>query len=199
MALSLEASTLRQQGEHARALRLDTRALELLDQTRDGKPPERALARCDALTGLAADHIGLGGFDPAASMLAQTKIFLAAATPAPFGWRARVRWVWVNAEAAIATGDQDAAAAYGLVETRSFTEAAVPSLRHRVKTSLIQSAAHYCTGNHAQARLRARHVFEGARSSGLVPLAWAAAMLLHAVDPGEAWDERASALRSRWT
>ena len=198
MALSLEASTLRQQGDHARALRLDTRALELLDETR-GQAPELALARCDALTGLAADHLGLGGFDRTGPLLAQTKDFLAAATSAPFGWRARVRWVWVNAETAIATGDRGAAVAFGLLETQSFTTTAVPGLRHRVKSHLIQSAAQFCTDNLGQARLCALDVFTDAQAAGLVPLAWAAAMLLHAVEPGEGWDGRAAALRARWT
>ncbi|MGL6235252.1 MAG: tetratricopeptide repeat protein [Segniliparus sp.] len=198
-ALSLEGSILRQQGDHANALRLDARALSLVDEERDEQSPELALARCDALTGLAADHLGLGEFDRAEPPLARAKGFLAAAEPAPFGWRARVRWTWVNTETAIATGNRGRAVGFGLVETRSFIGKTVPSLRHRVKSHLILAATHFCLDDLSQSQICAREVLGEATDAGLLPLAWAAAMLLHAALPDEGWDERAAALRGQWT
>ncbi|WP_148223416.1 hypothetical protein [Segniliparus rotundus] len=195
-ALSLDASMLRQQGEHARALELDTHALALLPQQSRSESPELALARCDAATGIAADHLGLGSFHTAQTALADVAALVDQAARAAFGWRAQMRWHWVTAETAMATGDFDGALRsaqenHGLARL-------CPSLRHRVKSQLVLAAAHFLAQGGGAAQVRANAVFHDAQTSGLTPLAWAAAMLLHAIEPEKGWEAIAAALRGQW-
>ncbi|WP_156920317.1 hypothetical protein [Segniliparus rugosus] len=197
-ALSLEASILRQQGCHERALQFDTRALAFLSERapRQKEDPEFVLARCDALTGVAADNIGLGSLADTRRALDQAETLLDEAESAPFGWRARLRWRWVSAEAAMAEGSPDdalraAAAGQKLADS-------CPSRRHACKSRLILAAAHACAASTATARTLAEDVFAKTEDAGLLPLAWAAAMLLHATSPDEGWDGKATALRGQW-
>jgi tetratricopeptide (TPR) repeat protein len=195
-ALSLDASMLRQQGDHARALELDTRSLALLPPQSGSESPELALARCDAVTGIAADHLGLGSCETAQAALADVAALVDQAAAAGFGWRARIRWHWVTAETAMAIGDFDGA----LIAARNNHDLArpCPSLRHRVKSQLVLAAAQFLAQGAGSAQACANTVFHEAKIGGLAPLAWAAAMLLHAIEPEKGWAASAAALRGQW-
>lgn len=185
--LSLEASTraslLRQMGKHSVAAGFDGRALALAA----AGGPMMPAARADALTGLAADNLGRADHWSARRLLEACAEELGeSGLPAADDplWRARLRLLWVRAEAAMAAGDADVAlasadAARGYAET-------VPSERHRVKTALIGAAAAAVSGQPALSAARAAEVVEWTGRAGLLPLRWAACMLLVGVAPGDA-------------
>lgn len=211
LAASTQASLRRQRGGHAAAAGPDGAALALVA----GLPGAGAAqARADALTGLAAD--ALGGPRPAVALrlLARARADVDAlgalgdvGALGAGAWRAELRWRWVRAETALrlddpATARAQAGAAASLAE-------AVPSVRHRVKTTLLLAAA-TGTGDGASAAGDAVALAVRARDSaldhGLSPLAWAAAMLLGALGPrlgGSAGarlveDSRRAATASEW-
>ena len=164
LAASTQGSHLRQAGRHAAARPWDARAL-LAAAT----PP----ARTDALVGLAADALGTGQTAVAHRLLARAEDGLAAA-----GWRGTMRWHWVSAETALCEGAR--------YEARDHAEQGVQlavqcaSVRHQVKSRLVHAAAR---GGDRGVAL-ARELLDQAREHGVLPLQWAAAMLIDAVQPG---------------
>jgi hypothetical protein len=163
LAHSAQASFLRQLGWHVLARGWDGRALALADGD--------AEAAGDALTGLAADALGIGRLAAAATFLTRADSMVAAAPH-----RLAVRRAWVAAELAMAGGD--GATAVRHAEAAVELAVATESARHRAKSQVVLAAA-LCS---AGAVDRARTVGEGALEltgrSGLVPLRWAVASLL---------------------
>ncbi|MEO9221159.1 MAG: hypothetical protein ABI251_05165 [Mycobacteriaceae bacterium] len=164
LAASTQGSHLRQAGQHAAARPWDARAL--LATT---APP----ARTDALVGLAADALGTGQTEVAHRLLARAQPGLAAA-----GWRGTMRWHWVAAEIALCEGARSGAHAHAEQGVRLAVQCA--SVRHQVKSQLLLAAA---LGGEDGATL-AGELLEQAQEHGLLPLHWAAAMLLTALKPG---------------
>lgn len=163
LAGSAQASFLRQLGWHELAGGWDGRALALA-----GDDPEAA---GDALTGLAADALGVGRLAAAATLLRRADPFVA---DAPH--RLAVRRAWVAAELAMAAGE-------GAVAVRN-AEAAVElaadqaSVRHRAKSEVVLAAALCSAGDVDRARAVGAAALQLTGRSGLVPLRWAVACLL---------------------
>ncbi|MEV6431602.1 hypothetical protein [Nocardia sp. NPDC051463] len=185
LAASTEGSLSRQLGWHARAAVADGRAAALILPTRAeggiGVGPDRCDAVCDALTGLAADALGTGRLTLATRLLWRSHDAL---DPEQLRWRPWVRWHWVSAETALASGRADPA--------RTHAEAAVelaergPSIRHRVKSRLLVAAAAAAGGDVEHARALAETVAAQCREYGLLPLRWACAMLRAGVSDDDA-------------
>lgn len=144
---SLAASTLashrRQLGGHAAARVLDARALAIVSPRGDSGPegvgPEEGIdpegvdsagARTDALLGLAADAIGAGRPEEARRLHAAVE---------PQGWRARVRYGWLSAEIALASGH--ASEAVAPAESAARVARAAGALRHSLKSHLVLGTA----------------------------------------------------------
>lgn len=163
LARSTRASLLRQLGWHALARGWDGRALLAAVDTE---------SRADALTGLAADALGLGRFAASARLLEHAAQNLAGAQAS----RLTVRLGWVRAELAMATGDGPAAVRHA----RAAVAAAdgLPSTRHRVKSRVVLAAALCCAGEIAAARAHAEHALDQTGRYGLIPLRWAVSSLL---------------------
>ncbi|WP_345344414.1 hypothetical protein [Rhodococcus olei] len=214
LAASTEASLLRQLGWHRLASGHDGRALVVLGG--DESVPAVA-ARCDALTGLAADALGCGrialgfrlldrcaeliGGEPGAAQLRSASCGgesgaarLRSASCDPL-WRQRIRLHWVTAEMSLASGDPDrgrrhAARAVELAD-------ASPSVRHQVKSELLLAAATSAGPDPSAAVAPARAVLARCEEHGLLPLQWAAAMLLGGVAPGPDADDVRSRMEGR--
>ncbi len=160
---SAQASFLRQLGWHRLARGWDGRALALA-----GDDPEAA---GDALTGLAADALGVGRLAIANTLLRRADPFV---NEAPH--RLAVRRAWVGAELAMAGGE-------GAVAVRN-AEAAVElaagqaSVRHRAKSEVVLAAALCSAGDVDRARVVGAAALQLTGRSGLVPLRWAVACLL---------------------
>ncbi|WP_405167175.1 hypothetical protein OG203_20035 [Nocardia sp. NBC_01499] len=182
LASSTEGSLLRQLGWHARAAACDGRAAALISARSIGDratgpasadyPFERGDAICDALTGLAADALGIGRVALAWRLLRRCADLV---PDNELGWRPAVRRQWVSAETALAAGTVEpalthAAAALELAERG-------PSVRHLVKSRLLVAAAAAAADEHDRSRALAEHVAEQCREHGLLPLRWASAML----------------------
>lgn len=179
---STEASLWRQLGWHRLASRYDGRAVAVLG---DASSPEAAQARSDALTGLAADALGCGRLRLGFRLLERSAGVLEAAAGSgalDALWRQRIRLSWVTAEMALASGD----AGRGRVAAARAVDlaAASPSVRHQVKSELLYAAAVSAGPDPAAAVAPARVVLARSEEHGLVPLQWAAAMLVGGVDPG---------------
>ncbi|WP_446224470.1 hypothetical protein ACTWPB_04670 [Nocardia sp. IBHARD005] len=164
---STRGSLLRQLGDHAAAAAFDGRAAAIALGARGAA---RAEALADAYTGLAADALGTGRLGLAHRLLGRVRPLLADAPP-----RAEVRWHWVRAETALACGEagralREAVAAVDLA-------AALPSVRHQVKSALLVAAATAATGDLAESAELAGRVDARCRDNGLLPLRWATAML----------------------
>ncbi|MFF0815531.1 hypothetical protein ACFYVR_10320 [Rhodococcus sp. NPDC003318] len=191
LAASTEASLLRQLGWHRLASGQDGRALAVLGGVRS---PEATAARADALTGLAADALGCGRLRLAFRLLDRCDEVLDASKGSESDagrsggslWRQRIRLYWVTAETRLASGDGAGgrAAAARAVELAS----ASPSVRHRVKSELLHAAAISAGSEPAAAVASARAVLSQCEEHHLVPLQWAAAMLLGGVEPGSEAD-----------
>ncbi|WP_246098262.1 hypothetical protein [Rhodococcus spelaei] len=187
LAASTEASLLRQLGWHALASTHDGRALALLGAPAVAIADASVQARCDALTGLAADALGCGRFALGFRLLERCGAL--ADQPDPAVWRQRIRWNWVSAEMSLASGDaaggrRHAAAALDLA-------ADCESIRHQVKSELLLAAAESAGPDPTAATGPARRVLARCAEHGLVPLEWAASMLLGGVQPSaEANDVR---------
>ncbi|MBH0777512.1 hypothetical protein [Nocardia bovistercoris] len=217
LAASTEGSLLRQLGGHADAAAFDGRALAVIPfssgadsvfagaladpdvpTTTNGvpgtaeaaefaefaTPPDRIDAVCDAMTGLAADAIGTGRLDLAWRLLHRVG-GLAHGRP-----RALVRLHWVSAETALAAGRPDRARPHA--ETALALAEAGPSVRHRVKSALILAAVATASGDVDSAAELAAGVARGCTEHGLVPLAWACAMLRIGLGDQDAADESAA-------
>ncbi|MGW0172326.1 hypothetical protein ACWDUM_00630 [Rhodococcus sp. NPDC003322] len=187
LAASTEASLLRQLGWHRIASGSDGRALVLAGDDRSAAAIE---ARCDALTGLAADALGCGRLALGFRLLDRcAELIDGAGLPGGESrlWRQRIRLHWVTAEMSLAAGDS----ARGRRHAGTAVElaGASPSVRHQVKSELLLAAAISAGADPAAAADPARRVLARCEEHGLVPLQWAASMLLGGVAPGPEADE----------
>lgn len=174
LTLSTEASLLRQLGWHRNAARRDGAALALLNGV--GSDTDSTAARCDALTGLAADALGVGRFALGHRLIERCDETLDAAGADQALWRQHIRRQWVGAE--LALGGGDARRAMEHARTAQELSDANPSVRHRVKSSLLVAACFAASDHLAEAHSEALEVVEQSGRYGLIPLRWAAAMLL---------------------
>ena len=163
LARSAQASFLRQLGWHDLARGWDGRALALSRGD--------AEAAGDALTGLAADALGVGRLAAAATLLTRADSVLAVAPH-----RLRVRTAWVAAELAMVVGDGVTAVRHA--EAAVELAAAGESARHRAKSQVVLAAALCSAGAVDRARTVAEDALELTGRYGLVPLRWAVASLL---------------------
>ncbi|MEE2033873.1 hypothetical protein [Rhodococcus chondri] len=202
LAASTEASLWRQLGRHRQAATFDGRALALAAGARTGRNVAahdvatiRRLseAECDALTGLAADALGCGRLALSRRLLDRCAYRLSESErPGSDGvpmLRQRIRHAWVTAETALASGDFESAcsaAARAAEDARAYG-----SVRHQVKSDLLRAAALTGDADPAPALALAGEVADRAAYHGLVPLRWAAAMLV----TGLTQDEGATAVR----
>lgn len=181
LAASTEGSLLRQLGWHARAAGCDGRAAALVSARSlgdravgraSGFPFDRDDAVCDALTGLAADALGVGRvalawrlLDRAAEVVPDDRL----------GWRPAIRRQWVCAETSLAAGTVEPAVRYAAAALELAEQG--PSVRHQVKSRLLVAAATAMAGEHDRSRELAEQVAEQCREHDLLPLRWASAML----------------------
>ena len=173
LALSTEASFLRQLGGHRFARGWDGRALALA-------PPGEATV--DALVGLAADALGVGRLAASARLLGRAAQALEDSTAPPP--RLAIRLEWVGAELAMA-GSQGEAALQHAKRGVELAAAALPELRrHRVKSDVVLAAALCSAGDPDRSREVADAALADTQTYGLVPLRWALACLL--IDIGSA-------------
>ncbi|GAB2627063.1 hypothetical protein ABI214_20575 [Prescottella soli] len=187
LAASTQASLLRQLGGHALASGYDGAALALVGTTRAGDAlpdSDDALvheARCDALTGLAADALGCGRLALGRRLLDRCRAYLDDVGDADGLWRQHVRLHWVTAEIALASGDFAAATTHAQAAVDRSADS--PSVRHRVKSALLFAAAATGRPEPDLALETAERVEADSRAHGLLPLRWAAAMLIDGVRP----------------
>ncbi len=184
LALSTEASFLRQLGGHRFARGWDGRALACA-------PPGEATV--DALVGLAADALGVGRLAASARLLGRATEALENATAAPP--RLAIRLEWVGAELAMAGGQGETA----LRHARRGVElaaAALPELRrHRVKSDVVLAAALCSAGAADRSREVADAALADTQTYGLVPLRWALACLLVDIGSATLSSQQVSAVR----
>lgn len=197
-AYSTEASLLRQLGRHRIAARYDGHALAVVGMrsSDDGaEAHEVVAARCDALTGLAADALGQGRLAVSRMLLDRCSRSLDRVSPnrEPLGAEAgdtagrctrrpRIRLSWVRAETALAGADFGSALRYA---EQAVAEAATfGSVRHAIKSDLIRAAALTGGDDVKPALAAAEDVLRRSTEHGLLPLAWASAMLLEALGGG---------------
>jgi len=187
LAASTQASLLRQLGGHALASEYDGAALALVGVTREGDPGEDPLrheARCDALTGLAADALGCGRLALGHRLLDRCGAYLDEVGDVDGLWRQRVRLHWVTAEIALASGDFETATTHAQAAVDRSADG--PSVRHRIKSALLFAAAATGRPEPDLALATAERVEADSRAHGLLPLRWAAAMLIDGVRPSAA-------------
>jgi hypothetical protein len=165
LAHSARASFLRQLGWHALARGWDGRAWALA-----GDDPEAA---GDALTGLAADALGVGRLAAAATLLARAEPFVARAPH-----RLAVRRAWVAAELAMVGGEGDVAVRHAEAAAELAATTLDGAARHRAKSEVVLAAALCSAGALERARDVADAALELTGRLGLVPLRWALACLL---------------------
>lgn len=168
LAHSTQGSFLRQLGWHTVARGWDGRALALA-----AADPE---ARADALTGLAADALGVGRLAAAAALLARVDAVLESGAAVPD--RLAVRRRWVAAELAMASGHGDVAVRHAGEAVELSRAMVVASARHRVKSDVVLAAALCSAGAADEARAVADAAFDETARLGLTPLRWALACLL---------------------
>ncbi|MFD6065313.1 hypothetical protein [Rhodococcus wratislaviensis] len=188
LAWSTQASLLRQLGWHGVASGFDGRALAVVGT---GLGDDGVLvdeARCDALTGLAADALGCGRLALGRRLLDRCSEYLDERAPDEL-WRQRVRRHWVSAELLLAGGDFVSARRHA--ETAAEISEAAGSARHHVKSDLLRSASMTGEPDSGPAARLAADVLDRCDGYGLIPLKWAAAMLLGGVTS----DSRAEAVR----
>ena len=180
LACSTQASFLRQLGWHALAGGWDGRAWALACDD-----PEAA---GDALTGLAADALGVGRLTTAAALLGRADVFVASAPP-----RSAVRRAWVAAELAMAGGEGAVAVRNAEVAVELAATTLDGSARHRAKSQVVLAAALCSSGALDRAKTVADAALELTGQFGLLPLRWAVACLL--VDLGTETPTRIAELR----
>lgn len=169
LAHSAQASFLRQLGWHGLARGWDGRAWAIA-----GDDPEAA---GDALTGLAADALGVGRLAAAEALLRRADSFVAQAPP-----RLAIRQAWVAAELAMFGGAGGAAVRNAEVAVELAATTFDGSARHRAKSQVVLAAALCSFGALDRARDVADAALELTGRLGLVPLRWAAACLLVDLD-----------------
>ncbi|WP_024876275.1 hypothetical protein [Saccharomonospora piscinae] len=188
LAATALASQRRQLGGHAVALALDglglRRALDGLDSRWDDPPDRDGLdargALADALTGLAADRVGMGRTAEADALLARAARVVAV-TDCP---RSAVRLDWVRAECALASGragDSISPAKRAWVRARDGA-----GVRHQAKSGLVLGAALAASGEDGKRKRAAEIVGEAlatARRHGWRSLTWPAQLLLADLHP----------------
>lgn len=202
LAASTQASLLRQLGFHGLAAGYDGAALAAAGTGGAGVGRDEILlheARCDALTGLAADALGCGRLALGRRLLARCSDYLDEVDDRDRLWRQYVRLDWVTTEIALASGDF----ATATVRARDAVarSADCPSVRHRIKSALLSAAAATGRPDPDRALGIADQVLADSGAHGLLPLRWASAMLLDGVRPSEAAravrDECAAEIASR--
>lgn len=192
LAAATLASHRRQLGGHADARRLDAAGLARLgaytalgrsaegviarsDESGPVSDEGSAAARSDVLVGLAADAVGLGRLGEARRLVASA--------PAA-GWRAAVRTGWVLAEIELSAGRAEVAVRHA--EPAAEIAADGPSVRHRVKSSLVLGAALAASGHRERALRLVSSAMDQATDLGLVTLVWPAAMIQAELAPTRA-------------
>ncbi|MFC0446743.1 hypothetical protein [Rhodococcus jostii] len=178
LAWSTQASLLRQLGWHRAASGFDGRALAVVGTGPGGGGDLVREARCDALTGLAADALGCGRLALGRRLLERCAEHLDEGA-ADRLWRQRVRTHWVSAELFLAGGDFVSARRHA--ETAAEISEASGSVRHHIKSDLLRSAAMTGDPDSGPAARLAADVLDRCDRHGLIPLKWAAAMLLGGV------------------
>lgn len=176
---STRASFARQLGGHAAARVWDGRAWAAARNDAD--------AGADALIGLAADALGVGRFALSSDLLRRARHVEGTSE------RIAVRFEWVSAELAMATGR--ASAAVDHAERAVGLAAAMGSTRHAVKSEVVRAAALCCSGDVEACRAVADSALSMARELGLVPLTWALACLLADVGSAAGGPAEIGALR----
>jgi hypothetical protein len=179
LAWSTQASLLRQLGWHRLASGFDGRALAVVGiGSGDYCGVLVREARCDALTGLAADALGCGRLALGRRLLERCAEHLDEEL-ADRLWRQRIRAHWVSAELFLAAGDFASARRHA--DTAAEISEASGSARHHVKSDLLRSAAMTGEPDSGPAARLAADVLDRCDRHGLIPLKWAAAMLLGGV------------------
>ncbi|NMO00995.1 hypothetical protein HH308_07175 [Gordonia sp. TBRC 11910] len=197
---STRASWIRQSGRHAQAAVFDGAAASSAFVLVDAYDSPAALgALADALTGLAADNLGVGRFATTRRLLdrVEREVLPAIAAHSEFVWGARLelRWRWVSTELALYSGDAAGAAASSAAAVE--LAATVPSPRHRIKTDLIAAAAAAVNDDGESARALAASCERRCAETDLLPLRWAAlTMLAGLADAGSVEQETRSAQRA---
>lgn len=190
LASSTHASLLRQTGWHRQASVWDGRALAALAGVDDADGDLLlAAARCDALTGLGADALGCGRLDLGWQLLGRCRDHLAVygdPIGVPALWRQQLRLHWVSAELALAGADFDEAGRHARAASTIAERA--ESVRHRVKSDLLLAATMTGEPDVRPAVELAEDVLTRAERYGLVPLKWAASMLLSGVTFDSSWE-----------
>ncbi|MCX6467766.1 MAG: hypothetical protein NTW76_00410 [Corynebacteriales bacterium] len=193
LVASTQASHLRQCGRHADARRLDGDALALAVAAPPS--PTATSATADALVGLAADHLGLAAFDVAERLLDRAVsgsadhdgIGRAESEGDAHLWtwvhggRLALRAAWVRTELCLYRGDP--VGARRSADTAIAAAQGCPSVRHVLKTDLIEAATRATCGDIGGAIDLAADCVRGADRLGLDPLRWAAAALLVGLSP----------------
>lgn len=172
LALSTRASLLRQLGWHACARGLDGRALAIANAGPNG--PD-VVSGADALIGLAADALGLARFDLAEVLLKRAGPLVAVAD-SQIPWRLSLRLAWVRAELAMVAGRGEQSLRHARAAQQMAAQ--VPSVRHRVKTSMVLAAALSSVGQYDECAVVACDALDAAAVNALVPLRWALAAML---------------------
>lgn len=187
LALSTQASFLRQLGWHQLARGWDGRAYACAGDDHE--------AGVDALIGLSADALGVGRLAASAAFLERAADLLANAdTPPP---RLAIRLAWVRAELAMAGGHGHAAVRHA-GDGVTLAESALPALRrHRVKSDVVLAAALCSAGDLAGARALADAALADTDTYGLIPLRWALSCLLAGIGSATLTPAEVEAVRAR--
>ncbi|MFN8184285.1 MAG: hypothetical protein U0R23_07685 [Candidatus Nanopelagicales bacterium] len=183
MARSLRASLLRQIGCHDLALVADREAMA------GAATPGAAI---EAMTGLAADAVGLQDALTATTTLAQARSLLDRVSADPHStatwWRHRVRVAWVECEVALLQSRHDDALTHATLALDAAETATAP--RHVAKSLLFVAVSDIEAGHRQDAIPRLRRSLMLSSSMGFLAVAWPAhavlAALLKESDPDSA-------------
>jgi tetratricopeptide (TPR) repeat protein len=174
MARSLRGSLLRQLGVHDLALLADREAMS------SAATPGAAI---EAMTGLAADAVGLQDALTATTMVAQAQSLLdrVSADPAsaPTWWRHQVRLHWVQCEVALLSSDP-VTALQRANEALSVAEVAAAP-RHVAKSLLFKAVSQIDAGEREQAIPNLRRSLMLSTTMGFLAVAWPTHAVLAAV------------------
>lgn len=177
MARSLRGSLLRQLGCHDLALVADREAMS------SAATPGAAI---EAMTGLAADAVGLEDIPAATGSLAQARGLLdrvaADRGSGALWWRHRVRLAWVDCEAALLESRYPDAVAHATLALDAAEGATAP--RHVAKSLLFAAVAEIQVGRPDEAVPRLRRSLMLSTSMGFLAVAWPAHAVLAALLKG---------------
>lgn len=172
LAAATVASIHRQLGRHSVAQGYDEAAVA--GSEGDGE------AGFDGLLGLAADAVGLGAPEEAASRLAEAARL---ADDRPDWWRQRVRLGWVRAEVDLLHGRTDEAAAAAAAAVELAEQSGAP--RHVAKGLLFLGVAQIEAGRTVEATGTLRRGALLAENLGTLPLQWPVRAVLGALVAGQ--------------